>query len=149
MMMKGKYIMSMHMIKGVQVHGKSHKKRKKLDMKKVEIEWRQYNKDMRRKNMHSLQFDELQDYVDYISGNFKIKKKEFVPYEASPSSNRNTKSYPSLKTSDTIPTGSTARPERKEYSGDYIIGIATMHKSNLVPVGRGSDPKDYATMRRN
>jgi hypothetical protein len=34
------------------------------------------------------------------------------------------------------------------YTGDYIIGIATMHKSNLVPVGRGDNPVDYATMRR-
>ena len=141
--------MSMHMIKGVQVHGKSHKKRKKLDMKKVEIEWRQYNKDMRRKNMHSLQFDELQDYVDYISGNLKRKKKEFVPYEASPSSNRNTKSYPSLKTSDTIPTGSTARKEPQQYTGDLIVGIGVMHKSNLVPIMRGTDEaKDIANMRR-
>lgn len=140
--------MSMHMIKGVQVHGKSHKKRKKLDMKKIEIEWRQYNKDMRRKNMHSLQFDELQEYVDYISGNLKRKKKEFEPYEAPQSFNRNTKSYPSLKTSDTIP-GACGKRESQQYTGDYIVGIATMHKSNLVPVGRGSDPKDYATMRRN
>jgi hypothetical protein len=141
--------MSMHMIKGVQVHGKSHKKRKKLDMKKVEIEWRQYNKDMRRKNMHSLQFDELQDYVDYISGNLKRKKKEFVPYEASPSSNRNTKSYPSLKTSDTIPTGSTARKEPQQYTGDLLVGIGVMHKSNLVPIMRGTDEaKDIANMRR-
>jgi len=137
------------MIKGVQVHGKSHKKRKKLDMKKVEIEWRQYNKDMRRKNMHSLQFDELQDYVDYISGNLKRKKKEFVPYEASPSSNRNTKSYPSLKTSDTIPTGSTARKEPQQYTGDLLVGIGVMHKSNLVPIMRGTDEaKDIANMRR-
>lgn len=141
--------MSMHMIKGVQVHGKSHKKRKKLDMKKVEIEWRQYNKDMRRKNMHSLQFDELQDYVDYISGSLKRKKKEFVPYEAPPSFNRNTKSYPSLKTSDAIPTGSTARKETQQYTGDLLVGIGVMHKSNLVPIMRGTDEaKDIANMRR-
>lgn len=43
----------------------------------------------------------------------------------------------------------TARKERQVYSGDYIVGIATMHKSNLVPVGRGDDPKAFATMRRN
>jgi hypothetical protein len=42
-------------------------------------------------------------------------------------------------------------PTKKQanvYSGDYIIGIATMHKSNLVPVGKGQDPKDLAKMRR-
>jgi hypothetical protein len=42
----------------------------------------------------------------------------------------------------------TDRKERKEYTGDYITGIATMHKSNLVPVGRDDDPEIYAKMRR-
>ena len=34
------------------------------------------------------------------------------------------------------------------YSGDYIVGIATMHKSNLVAVGAGDCPTSYSTMRR-
>lgn len=34
------------------------------------------------------------------------------------------------------------------YSGDYIVGLATMHKSNTVPVGRGNSPEDFAKMRR-
>ena len=49
--------MSMHMIRGVQVHGKGKRKSKKLDMEKVELEWRRYNKDMRRKHMHNCQFE--------------------------------------------------------------------------------------------
>ena len=44
---------------------------------------------------------------------------------------------------------STAKAETKEYSGDYIIGLATMHKSNIVPVGKNDNPVDYATMRRS
>lgn len=58
---------------------------------------------------------------------------------------RETQKYPSLVTS----SGSTARVEANQYTGDYFIGIATMHKSNLVPVGRGDDAKSYATMRRS
>ena len=58
---------------------------------------------------------------------------------------RETQKYPSLVTS----SGSTAKVEANQYTGDYFIGIATMHKSNLVPVGRGDDAKSYATMRRN
>lgn len=76
------------------------------------------------------------------------KPREFVEYAPSKPYVRDTKEYSSLKTSDAIP-GSCAKAERKEYSGDYIVGIATMHKSNLVPVGRGDNPTDYATMRRN
>ena len=58
---------------------------------------------------------------------------------------RETQHHPSLTTT----SGSTAKVEANQYTGDYFIGIATMHKSNLVPVGRGDDAKDYATMRRN
>ena len=140
--------MSMHMIRGVQVHGSKKRKPKKLDMKAVELEWRRYNKDMRRKNMHYLQFEELDDYVAYISGKMPKRKKEFVPYEASKSNDRNEPRYPSIKTSDTIP-GGTPRKESNKYTGDLIVGIGTMHKSNLVPIMRGTnEAKDIASMRR-
>ena len=83
-----------------------------------------------------------------LVGKVTKAKKEFKEYAPSKPYVRDTKEYPSLSTSDSIPT-SCPRKERKEYTGDYIVGIATMHKSNLVPVGRGTDPKDFSTMRRN
>ena len=56
-------------------------------------------------------------------------------------------------TRPTIPTSDRIGPiegKRKvqEYSGDYVVGLATMHKSNIVPVGRGNNAEDYAKMRR-
>jgi len=41
------------------------------------------------------------------------------------------------------------RKESTKYSGNEIMGIATMHKSNAVPVSKNTDAKIYATMRRN
>lgn len=41
------------------------------------------------------------------------------------------------------------KKEANVYGGEYITGLATMHKSNIVPVGRDDDPKNYSTMRRN
>ena len=35
------------------------------------------------------------------------------------------------------------------YTGTFITGIATMHKSNMVPVNKDADAEEYATMRRN
>ena len=36
-----------------------------------------------------------------------------------------------------------------KYTGDLIVGIATMHKSNAVPVMKDTDQaKDIARMRR-
>jgi hypothetical protein len=42
-----------------------------------------------------------------------------------------------------------AKHENPVYSGDYIVGIATMHKSNMVAVGAEDCPKSYSTMRRS
>lgn len=44
--------------------------------------------------------------------------------------------------------GSTAKRIRV-YTGDKIVGIGTMHKSNSVPVFSKDDAKDIARMRRN
>lgn len=74
-------------------------------------------------------------------------KKEFVEYKPEETYVRETPDYPSLSTSP-IPASGT-KTESQKYTGDYIVGIATMHKSNLVPVSRGDNPVDYATMRRN
>lgn len=44
--------------------------------------------------------------------------------------------------------GVCARPDTKVYTGDAMIGLATMHKSNTVPVFRAEDAIDIARMRR-
>lgn len=140
--------MSMHMIQGVRAPVKK-RKAVKINMAKAEIDWRRYNKDMRRKHMHSCQFETLDDYIAYISGKLKPKKKEFVPYE--PTTTVSKQDYPSNTPKSPvhgIPAGGTKK-ESPVYTGDYIVGIATMHKSNLVPVTRDQDPVEYATMRRN
>ena len=45
------------------------------------------------------------------------------------------------------PGGSTA-PVHKVYTGDKVLGIATMHKSNAVPVFRAEDAVEISRMRR-
>ena len=49
----------------------------------------------------------------------------------------------------TFNNDSMKKKESKVYTGDFIIGIATMHKSNSVPVTRGSNMAvEIAKMRR-
>lgn len=43
----------------------------------------------------------------------------------------------------------TAAPEIKQYTGTKMLGIATMHKSNSVPIFSQEEAIDVATMRRN
>lgn len=57
---------------------------------------------------------------------------------------RETPHYPSLGTF----SGSTAPVAKKVYTGDKIVGIAAMHKSNLVPIFNDDAAKDVASMRR-
>jgi len=54
-------------------------------------------------------------------------------------------------TSDVVPEGSTSRVEPKYYNGENrLIGIATMHKSNMVPIFESNKEAaiDIARMRR-
>ena len=41
------------------------------------------------------------------------------------------------------------KSKQNTYTGTFITGIATMHKSNLVPITSKDAAKDAATMRRN
>jgi len=72
-------------------------------------------------------------------------KKTFYNRRGSAGFYRETPHYPSAV--DT--KSSTGKKEAPQYTGDYVIGIGTMHKSNLVPVTRGSGAEDIAKMRRN
>lgn len=54
--------------------------------------------------------------------------------------------YPSLVSN--APIGGTAPDPRPKYSGTEVIGIATMHKSNAVPVTGKDAATDVAKMRR-
>lgn len=44
--------------------------------------------------------------------------------------------------------GNTNRKEIPAYTGDKLLGIAVMHKSNLVPVFKAEDAVEIARMRR-
>jgi hypothetical protein len=107
---------------------------------------------MRQQGMRDLQFDTFEDYVAYTRGQYQpsVKSKSGdKAFNWEPKQyRRETTEYKSMS-SDAIPTGVCAKPERKEYTGTLIKGIATMHKSNAVPVISKEDAIDCATMRRN
>ena len=146
--------MTMSLARGLTTINTKKPKQKKLtqaQIEKLRVEWRQHNKDMRRKNMHSCQFENFEDYIAYTRGQYKPKRKEekeFKTYAPSKPFVRHTESYPSLQTSDTIP-GACAKRENPKYTGDLIVGIGTMHKSNAVPIMRGTkQAEEIAKMRR-
>lgn len=59
---------------------------------------------------------------------------------------RETPEYKSLNV--TVSPDSCGKRDSKQYSGSLVKGIATMHKSNAVPVLDEQYAKDLASMRR-
>jgi len=129
---------------------KKRKAKKITDKQRLKLEqdWRAHNKQMRRINCHSSQYDTLEEYIAYTRGEYKSKKKpkKSDEYVSPPSANyRSTAHIPSL--GDGV--GTAPKKEHPKYTGDLIVGIATMHKSNAVPVMRGTtQSKDISAMRR-
>lgn len=128
--------MTMHLIKGVRVIGSKKKAKRKPGWREAEAEYEAFLR------KHG------------IDPNQKPKKREFIPYEKPKSTVfvRETPYYPSFSSAPAkteLLGNDTPKQEPMQYSGDYIVGIATMHKSNMVPVGREDNPEDYSTMRRN
>jgi hypothetical protein len=119
----------------------SHKKRKNKPVTinaKYAAEFREHNKLMRKIGCKEKSLDE---YIQYRQGNYKpaLKGTPMPKYEIS----NHREKYPS---GDGI--GTTYARKENVYTGTLIKGIATMHKSNAVPVIDQKQAIEIANMRR-
>ena len=116
---------------------------------KLKIEWKRHNKDCRRKHIHAAQFEKYEDYRAYVRGEYKAPKQRPNPlnnYQAPKV--RETPNYPSLSDTISAPAG---KKEPMQYTGERkLLGIATMHKSNMVPIFEDNKHEaiEIARMRR-
>ena len=128
--------MSMHLV-GPYMTTTSYKKRKAKNKTKKMLEAEaKHDKWLRKMNAHPEQIAESK------------KKNANVSILSVPDYSTSGNSIP---TSDVIPGGNTSPKERQTYSGERkLLGIAVMHKSNMVPVfaDKKEDAKDIARMRR-
>ena len=148
----------MHLARGLSTISTKKRKKKALTQKDIEkytVDWRKHNKSMRRANNHSLQYDTVEDYIAYVRGEYKAPVRNRGTYTPDTSWRRDDPKIPSAM-EEAIKNGTFNRgcsggtkKETPKYTGDLIVGIATMHKSNAVPVMRGTDQaKEIARMRR-
>ena len=117
-------------------------------LEKLKVQWRQHNKDCRKRHIHVAQFAEFKDFVAYVSGTYKAPKSTAKPKAYEPPKVRETKHYPSLSNSV---SGNGTRKEPMQYTGERkLLGIATMHKSNMVPIFEDNKHEaiEIARMRR-
>jgi len=153
--------MTMHLARGLTTLNTKKRKSKKVteaQLKKYEVQWRQHNKEMRRKHLHQHQFEQLDDYIAYCKGQYKPKQTKAVssvPWQYSSPQTRTTENIPSLASKESFAPAT--RKESMQYTGERkLVGIAMMHKSNLVPVFADEDDTtgskqatEIAQMRRN
>ena len=101
----------------------------------------------------------LSEYIDYVHGKIKVKTRSVVstPWHHTESTfRRETPNIPSASSHRCF--GTAPRKEPMQYTGKRrLIGIATMHKSNMVPIFADDEEDksgrkaatEIATMRRN
>ena len=158
--------MTMHLQRGLSTINTRKPKIKitKRKMAEFELRWRKHNKSMKQKGMHHFRYETLQDYIDYCFG--KTKKLSSSDFKhTKPMQNQFNyiaekekefrKKYPSLmeqqmKDGTWLKNGSGGgtKKESPKYTGTLVKGIATMHKSNAVPVINQKEATDIARMRR-
>ena len=139
----------MHLERGLTTLNTKKRKKAKLTLGKVaklEQQMREHNKYMKSIGCHNLVMN-LKEYTDYSQGNYKSKNKDFRPLKQTDTYVRETKYVPSKNSVDSF--APCTKKEPLQYSGERkLLGIATMHKSNLVPVFSDDDAKELAKMRR-
>ena len=140
--------MTMHMIQGVNTLNTRKRKPKmtKGNMQRWSQEMVQFNKYAKQMGDQPLTLDQ---YIDYVHGKGLPKKPthKFKELKTTlPTTYRTTAHIPSRMEAGNA--DSCARVESPKYTGTLIKGIATMHKSNAVPIIDDQQAKDIASMRR-
>ena len=138
--------MTMHLAQGFSTLKTNRKLKPKMtqsNIKKWTQEMHAHNKRQKQIGLPKLSFEE---YVDYIHGRHsRTVKPSFSEYTPTPgNSHRTTPNYPSRDSG----TGVAGKTENMRYTGTLVKGIATMHKSNAVPIIDDQEAKDIARMRR-
>jgi hypothetical protein len=138
----------MHLMQGLTTTSTKKRKRKitRSQMDEYQENHRLFNKRMKQSGRHSEQLT-LEEYIDFCHGIIKERprrERSFDLYVPAPPTRRETPKIPSL--SDGI--GVATKSEPIKYTGTLIKGIATMHKSNAVPIIDEQHAIDIAKMRR-
>ena len=137
--------MTMHLVRGMSSLS-SRKPTFKLTKRKRaewEFDWMADNKLRKSQGMNKITFDE---YCLNRIGKVKLPKPEFKTLTATTTHPRYTDRphYDSLNAT----VGHCLKRESIKYTGTLVKGIATMHKSNAVPVINDEQMQDISRMRR-
>jgi hypothetical protein len=143
----------MHLV-GPYLTTTNYKKRKvtitKAQMSEWQEEYRLRCKSYKRMGISKPTFEE---FIDSIHGRVKKQPPKFEAMKSKPESlaeeriRQNKEQYKSLVVTD-ISSDACSKRESQKYTGTLIKGIATMHKSNAVPILNQQDAEEISKMRR-
>lgn len=141
--------MTMHLVRGMTSLKTNKNKKRKLTLGKIAKYQEQmfaHNKDLRVKGLHDLQMN-LEEFIAYCHGEYKGKPKQKAPAKTYQSVKPYTREQENIPSNESM-AGSTAKVAPKVYTGTLIKGIATMHKSNAVPIIDKKQAEEISNMRR-
>lgn len=130
--------MTMHLLGPAYTTNNTRKRKSKVPVSKYAQDWVDYNKQMKKLGVKTKTYDE---YVAYRQGKFKPVLRGTKMPEPYKSDHR--ERYKSIDSG-----GMTFAKKPNEYTGTLIRGIATMHKSNAVPVINQDQMEEISRMRR-
>jgi len=144
--------MTMHLVGPALTMNSTKKKKFKLTKQQREIwnlDWMAKNRELKRQGKPKITFEQ---FCDYRRGIVPEKKRVHPSqqgtldpnYLSLPPHRQNAIRYPSRDEG----TGVATKKEPQKYTGDNMLGIGQLHKSNSVPVFRKEDAEDQAKMRR-
>jgi len=139
----------MHLV-GPYLTTTNYRKRKVTVTKAKQAQWHDWwmarNRELKRQGLPKISFEQ---FVDELHGRVHVAKVRpnqqgqlAVNYQVP--RERSTAHIPSRDSWQ----GSTAKKESPKYTGDAMIGIGVMHKSNSVPIFKAEDARDISSMRR-
>lgn len=142
--------MTMHLVGPALSMNTTKKKKFKLTKQQREIwnlDWMAKNRELKRQGKPKISFEQFCDNRRGIVEKKRVHPSQMGTYNG-PSytvpPGRETPHYPSLNSDQ----GVAVKQERMVYTGDNMLGIGQLHKSNSVPVFRKEDAEDQAKMRR-
>lgn len=131
--------MTMHLLGPAFTTTNTKKKKSKPESySKYAKDWADYNKNAKRLGYAKKTYEE---YVAYRQGRYKPKLRGVSTPKLEVSNHRSL--YPSQSE-----IGVAFAKKPNTYTGDKLLGIATMHKSNMVPIFSQEDAEEVARMRR-
>jgi len=117
-----------------------------LGKRKGKIKWAS-SEQKRKAEQLDREWKELQDkWKSDIDNKKRSNGLKAKPY--SPPVNPRIQEIKKFSSVDTGHKGAVTIKQTPQYTGDKIVGIGTMHKSNAVPIFSDQEAKDISSMRR-